>query len=101
MEQVHLSQPTMFQFLYDTFGGVVPQGNAGLGFDEWPKLLERADSGLDTNKALQAVVGILQYLEEASPVSLTQATKILADGSRYGELGMNSPRIDKDYHKGS
>ena len=91
----------MFQSLSAAFGESVPRGDAGLGFDEWPQLLEQADSDLETNKALQAVLCILHYLEEASPVVLTQATKILADGSRYGELSMNFSNVDQQYIKGS
>lgn len=67
----------------------MPWEKTGLGFDGWPKLLERADSGFGTGKALRTVVSILEYLEQSSPVSLALATKLLADGSRYGKLLIN------------
>ena len=84
--QLDMSQPLMFGYLSDIFDNVVPRGQIGLGFDGWPMLLERADSGLEMYKALQAVVSVLEYLEQYSPVSLVAATKILADGSRHGKL---------------
>ena len=86
--QLQLTQPPMFRSLSDVFGNVVPPELTGIGVNEWPNLLERADSGVETDKALQAVVSILQYLEESSPVTLVAATKVLADGSRYGKLIM-------------
>ena len=84
--QLNIPQPMMFGYLSDVFGKVVPREQMGLGFDGWPMFLERADSGFETNKALQAVVSILEYLSQNSPVSLVAATKILADGSRNGKL---------------
>ena len=84
--QLNIPQPLMFGHLSDAFGKVVPREQTGLGFDGWPILLERADSGFEMNKALQAVVSVLEYLEQNSPVSLVAATKILADGSRLGKL---------------
>lgn len=84
-----MSPLSMFRSLSDAFGNVVPGEYTGLGSNEWPKLLERADSGLETDKALQAVVSILQYLEQSSPVTLVTATEILADGSRKGKLLLN------------
>ncbi len=84
MEQLELSP--IFRSLSDILGILVPQDCIGLGFDEWPELLERAGSGIEMEKALQVVVSILQYLEETSPENLAPVTKILADGSRYGEL---------------
>ena len=81
-----LSQASMFRSLSDVFENVVPQETTGFGFDEWPKLFERAHSGFEMDKALQAVVSILQYMEQSSPVALVAATKVLADGSRYGKL---------------
>ena len=84
--QLNILQPLMFGYLSDVFGKVVPREQTGLGFDGWPTLLERADSGFEMNKALQAVVSMLEYLERNSPVSLVAATKILADGSRNGKL---------------
>lgn len=88
--QLNLTQPPMFRSLSDVFGNVVPRELTGIGENEWPNLLERADSGVETDKALQAVASILQYLEESSPVTLVAATKVLADGSRYGKLITNS-----------
>lgn len=84
--KLDMSQPSMFRSLSDAFGNVVPWKYTGLGSNEWPKLLERADSGFETDKALQAVVSILQYLEQNSTVTLVTATEILADGSRKGKL---------------
>lgn len=84
--QLDMSQPSMFRSLSDAFGNVVPWEYTGLGSNEWPKLLDRADSGFEKDKALQAVVSILQYLEQNSPVTLVTATEILADGSRKGKL---------------
>ncbi|CAD6566316.1 MAG: hypothetical protein ASARMPREDX12_008176 [Alectoria sarmentosa] len=73
----------MFRLLSDTFENVVPRDRTGLGFDEWPAMLNRADAGLEIGKALRAVVSILQYLQEKSLATLVPATKVLADGSRY------------------
>ena len=84
MERPELSP--IFRSLSDILGNLVPQNCIGLGFDEWPELLERAGSGIEMEKALQVMVSILQYLEETSPENLAPVTKILADGSRYGEL---------------
>lgn len=84
--QLDMSQPSMFRSLSDAFGNVVPWEYTGLGSNEWPKLLDRADSGFEKDKALQAVVSILQYLEQNSPVTLVTATEMLADGSRKGKL---------------
>ena len=83
--QLNLTQPPMFRSLSDVFGNVVPRGLTGFGDNEWPNLLERADSGFEKDKALQAVVSILQYLEKSSPMTLVAATEVLADGSRYGK----------------
>lgn len=66
----------------------MPRDHTGLSFDDWPAMLERADAGLETGKALRAVVLILQYLRQKSPAKVIPATKILADGSRYGKLAM-------------
>ena len=95
--QLHISQPLMFGYLSDVFGSVVPREQTGLGFDGWPILLERADSGLEMNKALQAIVSILEYLEQISPVSLVAATKILADGSRFGKLVLDFQAVTGNY----
>ena len=84
--QLDVPQLLMFAYLSDIFGIVVPREQTDLGFDGWPMLLERAESGLEMNKALQAVVSVLDYLEQNSPVTLVAATKILADGSRLGKL---------------
>lgn len=84
--QLEMPQLLMFSYLSDIFGIVVPREQTGLGFDGWPMLLERAESGVEMNKALQAVVSVLEYLEHHSPVTLVAATKILADGSRLGKL---------------
>lgn len=82
--ELELSQtPPMFRSLSEVFQSVVPWEKTGLDFDGWPKLLERADSGFGTGKALRTVVSVLEYLEQSSPVSLALATKLLADGSRY------------------
>lgn len=81
-------RPQMFRLLFNVFENVMPRDYTGSGLNEWPAILERADNGLDTNKALQALVSILQYLQEISPMSIALATKILADGSRYGKLAM-------------
>ena len=89
MAQLDVSRPLMFGYLADVFGNIVPRENTGLGFDGWPILLERADSRFEMNKALQAIVSILKYLENTSPMSLVAATKILADGSRLGKLLFN------------
>ena len=88
--QLDMSQPLMFGYLSDLFGNVVPREQIGLGFDGWPTLLERADSGLEMHKALQAVVSVLEYMEQNSPMSFVAATKILADGSRHGKLLLDS-----------
>ena len=84
-----LAVPPIFRSLSNVFENVVPQKSTGLGSQEWPNLLEHADSGLETDKALQAVVSILQYLEHNSPATLVSATRVLADGSRYGKILMN------------
>lgn len=81
--QLESATPPMFPLLSSIFENVVPRETIGLGFDEWPTLLARADAGLETAKALRAVVSILQYLHEKSPATLVPATKVLADGSRY------------------
>ena len=88
MAELELSP--MFPSLSEIFRSVVPGGLTGLGFNGWPKLLERADSGLEIGEALRAVVSVLEYLKRSSPVSLVPATKILADGSRYGKLFQSS-----------
>lgn len=87
--ELDTSQPSMFRSLSDALGNVVPWEYAGLGSHEWPKLLDHADSGFETDKALQAVVSILQYLEQSSPATLVNVTEILADGSRKGKLLIN------------
>ena len=79
----------MFRSLSDVFENNVPREYTGLGLDGWPKLLESADSGFETGRALRAVVSILQYVKEKSPVTLVPTTKILADGSRHGKLLVN------------
>ena len=89
MGQPDLSQSSMFRSLSDVFANVVPLECTGSGFEEWPKLLKRADSGYEADNALQAVVSILRYLEQSSPITLVAVTKVLADGSRYGKLFMN------------
>lgn len=76
----------MFLLLSNIFENVVPRETTGLGFDGWPAIFERADAGFEIDKALRAVASILQYLQEKSPATLVPATKVLADGSRYGKL---------------
>ena len=82
------ARPQMFRSLSNIFETIVPRDHTGLDFDDWPAMLERADAGLETGKALRAVVLILQYLRQKSPATIIPATKILADGSRYGKLAM-------------
>ena len=82
------ARPQMFRVLSSIFENVVPRDHTGSGFDEWPSILERADDGLETSKALRAVFLILQYLRDKSPATVVPATKALADGSRYGKLAM-------------
>ena len=89
MGQPDFSQSSMFRSLSDVFANVVPRECTGSGFEEWPKLLKRADSGHEADNALQAVVSILRYLEQSSPITLVAVTKVLADGSRYGKLSMS------------
>lgn len=86
--QLESTKPQMFRFLSNIFKVIVPRDHTGSGFDEWPASLERADGGLEIGKALRAVVSILQYLREKSPAIIAPATKVLADGSRYGKLAM-------------
>ena len=85
MEQLPLSQPSIFRSLSVVFENTAPQEDAGLGFDHWSELLKHDDSEFETDKIWQIVVSILQYLEVKFPITLVSATKILADGSRYGE----------------
>ncbi len=91
--QPGLARPQMFRYLSSIFENVVPRDHTGSGFDEWPSMLERADDGLETSKALRAVVLILQYLREKSPATIVPATKALADGSRYGKLAMADSEV--------
>lgn len=86
--QLESTKPQMFRFLSNIFETIVPRDHTGSGFDEWPAFLERADGGLEIGKALRTVVSILQYLRENSPAIIAPATKVLADGSRYGKLAM-------------
>ncbi|KAF6221887.1 hypothetical protein HO133_001855 [Letharia lupina] len=86
--QLESTKPQMFRFLSNIFEVIVPRDHTGSGFDEWPAFLERADGGLEIGKALRTVVSILQYLREKSPAIIAPATKVLADGSRYGKLAM-------------
>lgn len=83
------ARPQMFRFLSNIFEKVVPPDHTGSGFDGWPATLGRADAGLEIGKALRTVVSILQHLQEESPATLVPATKVLADGSRYGKLLIN------------
>ena len=76
----------MFPLLSDIFEDVVPRDHVGLGFDDWPTVLEHANAGVQMGKGLRAVVSILRYLHEKSPITITPTTKILADGSRYGKF---------------
>ncbi len=87
------ARPQMFRLLSSIFKNVVPRDHTGSGFDEWPSMLERADDGLETSKALRAVVLILQYLREESPATIVPTTKALADGSRYGKLAMADSKV--------
>lgn len=84
MAHLRQSQLSFFGPLSVVFGDIVPRQHVGLAFDGWPKMLELANSGFETGKALRTVVFILQYLKERSPETLVPATKILADGSRNG-----------------
>ena len=85
--------PQMFRLLSDTFENVVPRDRTGLGFDGWPAMLNRADAGLEIGKALRVVVSILQYLQGKSLATLVPATKVLADGSRYGKLDVTVSEV--------
>ena len=80
------SRPRMFPLLSDIFEDVLPRDHNGLGFDDWPTAFEHAHAGFELGKALRAVVSILGYLHEKSPITITPATKALADGSRYGKF---------------
>lgn len=91
MAKPQVSTPTMFECLSDIFESVVPREDARLDVHEWPILLERAQSGCQIDQALRAVFSILRYLEANSPKSLIPTTKILANGSRYGEPPFESP----------
>lgn len=82
------ARPQMFPVLSNIFKSVVPREHNDWSFDEWPELLEHADAGVEIGKALRAVVSILEYLRKKSPATVVPATKVLADGSRYGELVM-------------
>ena len=84
--QLESARPPMFRLLSEIFENVVHRETTGLGFDDWPLILERADAGIETGKALRAVVSVLHYLQENSPATLVTATEVLADGSRYGKL---------------
>lgn len=97
--QLESARPQMFRFLSNIFEKVVPPDHTGSGFDEWPATLGRADAGLEIGKALRAVVSILQYLQEESPATLVPATKVLADGSRYGKLLITVPIWCKEEEK--
>ena len=83
----------MFPLLSDTFEDVVPRDHNGLGFDDWPTVFEHAHAGFELGKALRAVVSILRYLHEKSPVTIIPTTKVLADGSRYGKFAILMSKI--------
>ena len=80
------ARPQMFPLLSDIFENVVPRDHDGLGFDDWPTVFEQAHAGFELGKALRAVVSILRYLHEKSPITITPTTMVLADGSRYGKF---------------
>ena len=86
MEQENSLQSPIFRSLSDIFGDIVPRKNAGLGFDDWPELLKHADAGFEKEKALGVVISVLHYLKEKTSPTLIPVTKILADGSRYGNF---------------
>ena len=87
------ARPRMFTLLSNIFEDVVPRDHNGLGFDDWPTVFEHAHAGFELGKALRAVVSILRYLQEKSPVIITPTTKVLADGSRYGKLVIHMSKI--------
>ena len=87
------ASPLMFPLLSDIFEGVVPRDHVGLGFDDWPGVFENAHAGIEMGKALRAVVSILRYLHERSPITITPTTKVLADGSRYGKFAIFVSKI--------
>ena len=82
------ARPRMFPLLSDIFEDVVPRDHVGLGFDDWPTVFEHAHAGFELGKALRAVVSILRYLQDKSPMTITPTTKVLADGSRYGKFAI-------------
>ena len=82
------ARPRMFPLLSGIFEDVVPRDHDGLGFDDWPTVFEHAHAGIELDQALRAVVSILRYLHEKSPVTITPTTKVLADGSRYGKCAV-------------
>ena len=86
--------PRMFPLLSDIFEDVVPRDHVGLGFDDWPAVLEHAHAGMELGKALLAVVSILRYLHEKSPITITPTTKVLADGSRHGKFSTFVSNVD-------
>lgn len=74
--------PDIFSVLAEHFERVTATDRMDFGIENWHEKLKSADNGGDLSDALRIVVAILPQLE---PVELSVATRLLADGSRYGK----------------
>ena len=74
--------PDMFSLLAEHFERVTATDRMDFGIENWYETLKAVHNGGDLGDALRIVVAILPKLE---PVELSVATRLLADGSRYGK----------------
>ena len=75
-------KPPTFSLLADLFEKLTRDHGIELGVADWHRKLIAANDVDDPSEALGSVAAILPHLR---PVELTVATKLLADGTRYGE----------------
>ena len=73
--------PDTFSLLADHFESLRATDRVDFGIEDWRQTLEAASNGGDLSDALRTVTAILPGLE---PDELSVATRLLADGSRYG-----------------
>ena len=74
--------PNMFSLLAEHFERVTATDRMDFGIENWHETLKAVNNGGDLSDALRIVAAILPELK---PVELSVATRLLADGSRYGK----------------
>ena len=77
--------PPMFDLLAELFEKATTEENVDFRIKNWRYKLTAAIVESGVREALQTVVAILPQLQ---PQEFAAATRLLADGTRYGELNM-------------